>query len=80
MPYMPSRAHGLVAAADFCHAVGPWTFVFRPLSLPSEVSVMRDVPILIVDDDPSIRETVSDVLGMEGYPLSLLPMVRKSCP
>jgi len=30
---------------------------------------MREEPILIVDDDPSIREVVSDVLDMEGYPV-----------
>jgi len=28
---------------------------------------MRDEPILIVDDDSSIRETVSDLLDMVGY-------------
>ena len=28
---------------------------------------MPDAPILVVDDDPSIRTTVSDVLDMEGY-------------
>lgn len=28
---------------------------------------MREAPILVVDDDPSIRTTVSDVLDMEGY-------------
>ena len=30
---------------------------------------MADSPILIVDDDASIRLTVSDVLDMEGYPV-----------
>jgi CheY-like chemotaxis protein len=28
---------------------------------------MRDEPILIVDDDSSIRETVSDLLDIVGY-------------
>jgi CheY-like chemotaxis protein len=28
---------------------------------------MAGAPILVVDDDPSIRTTVSDVLDMEGY-------------
>jgi two-component system, chemotaxis family, chemotaxis protein CheY len=28
---------------------------------------MPDAPILVVDDDPSIRATVSDVLDLEGY-------------
>ena len=28
---------------------------------------MREAPILVVDDDPSIRSTVSDVLDLEGY-------------
>jgi two-component system chemotaxis response regulator CheY len=26
-------------------------------------------PILVVDDDPSILETVSDILDLEGYPV-----------
>jgi len=28
---------------------------------------MQDEPILVVDDDPSIRQTVSDLLDLEGY-------------
>ena len=28
---------------------------------------MQEAPILIVDDDASIRDTVADVLDMEGY-------------
>ena len=28
---------------------------------------MPEAPVLVVDDDPSIRTTVSDVLDLEGY-------------
>ncbi|MGH2352107.1 MAG: response regulator [Chloroflexota bacterium] len=27
----------------------------------------RDLPILVVDDDPSIRNVLSEILAMEGY-------------
>ena len=30
---------------------------------------MSASPILVVDDDPSIRETVSQILELEGYPV-----------
>ena len=30
---------------------------------------MSDPPILVVDDDPSIRTTISEILVMEGYPV-----------
>lgn len=30
---------------------------------------MSDGPILVVDDDPSILETVSGILDLEGYPV-----------
>ena len=30
---------------------------------------MSDAPILVVDDDASIRSTVSDILDLEGYPV-----------
>ena len=30
---------------------------------------MAGAPILVVDDDPSIRATVSAILEMEGYPV-----------
>lgn len=30
---------------------------------------MADAPILVVDDDPSILETVSEILQFEGYPV-----------
>jgi CheY-like chemotaxis protein len=30
---------------------------------------VSDGPILIVDDDPSIRATISEILRLEGYPV-----------
>lgn len=30
---------------------------------------MTGAPILVVDDDPSIRSTVCEILEMEGYPV-----------
>src|SRR3954468_15031154 len=30
---------------------------------------MTDSPILVVDDDPGIRQTVADILDLEGYPV-----------
>ena len=30
---------------------------------------MPDTPILVVDDDPSIRTTVCEILELEGYPV-----------
>jgi two-component system chemotaxis response regulator CheY len=30
---------------------------------------VSDPPILVVDDDPSIRTTISEILMMEGYPV-----------
>jgi two-component system chemotaxis response regulator CheY len=29
--------------------------------------LMTDAPILVVDDDPAIRQTVADILDLEGY-------------
>ena len=31
---------------------------------------MSGKPILVVDDDPSIRDTVSEILELEGYPVA----------
>jgi two-component system chemotaxis response regulator CheY len=30
---------------------------------------VADGPILVVDDDPSIRQTVREILDLEGYPV-----------
>lgn len=30
---------------------------------------MSDAPILVVDDDPSILSTITDILDLEGYPV-----------
>ena len=30
---------------------------------------MSELPILIVDDDPSLLETVTEILTLEGYPV-----------
>ena len=30
---------------------------------------MPEVPILVIDDDPAILETVSEILEFEGYPV-----------
>ncbi len=32
---------------------------------------MSDGTILVVDDDPSIRATISEILRMEGYPVEV---------
>jgi CheY-like chemotaxis protein len=32
--------------------------------------MQQEPPILIVDDDPAILETVSDILSEEGYPVA----------
>ncbi|HEU4325928.1 MAG TPA: response regulator [Roseiflexaceae bacterium] len=32
---------------------------------------MRDAPILVIDDDATIRETVADILADEGYRVQL---------
>ena len=34
---------------------------------PAWPDVRGGPPVLVVDDDPSIRTTVSDVLDLEGY-------------
>jgi two-component system chemotaxis response regulator CheY len=31
---------------------------------------MHDTPILVIDDDPSILSTVSDILEFEGFPVT----------
>ena len=31
---------------------------------------MPSAPILVVDDDPSIRSTISELLELEGYPVA----------
>jgi CheY-like chemotaxis protein len=31
---------------------------------------MHEVPILVVDDDPAILETLSEILSFEGYPVA----------
>ena len=32
---------------------------------------MTEQPILVIDDDPAVLETVSDILEFEGYPVEL---------
>ena len=32
---------------------------------------MAEHPILVIDDDPAILQTVSDILEFEGYPVAL---------
>ena len=42
----------------------------RPHTIEGERLVLpEECPILVVDDDPDIREIVTEVLSLEGYPV-----------
>lgn len=63
--------------------------LFDPTELPAHdhLATATDAPILIVDDDSSVRATLEEILDLEGYPVEsakdgyeALQMVERTRP
>src|SRR5687768_233387 len=60
----PARSARAAPSTSRCRCTRWWT------PRPSESErCMADRPILVVDDDASIRQTVREILDLEGYPV-----------
>src|SRR5947208_13991555 len=70
MAFSPGRAAGVEASDAWCPALSGVLIVTDNGHAPAARRGRRECRVLVVDDDPDIRELVSSLLSRAGYVVS----------